>query len=601
MSEMFGATVELSPEERFAWSGDFMVDDIDEVEKLKYIALRWRADPIMYVVEKYRFTPLPYQVLDLLILADSPIEVWEFYTPVIGEDAYYEYQKRQLLMPSGHGLGKTRFLAAAGTWHRDTHPFSKTIITAPTMSQITGQLFGEFNKLRRLAKATKLGSLFEQDWTVLSSQIVHSNPDNSDWGIFAATARADSPESLQGSHAIDDDDEFGVIAEIFSEETEKGASGGMMVLAEEASAIPDVVRTVLEGALSEDGARFAAAGNPTRPDGWFADDMDKPQRYAVTPLDCRMSNSEKIYKIPYRDFGGNIHSLPIKGRVSPTYWNNFLAECDGDEEHDRFRVRVRGVKPRSAFEQAIQTKWIQDAMARTPTAGDTTRPLVVSLDVGLTSDKHAISVRHDFNFLLIEEWLPPKKQVLITKEAVRRVKDSVNQFSQLSKKTIIIVDSNGVGHGSAEDLYEFYEDNPKVTVLFFNSGLKALDSRRYYRHRDQMWHQSGPGFFADPRATIVTVPGLLSQLTATQCHEDVSRKIKAETKDAIFKRSGKKSGNAADSILQNIYAEKLVFQQPESKPKEDENIIQLPTHPKAVTDHLKRLQRRGERSYFIGH
>ncbi len=567
-----------SAEERAAWYWNWDAQNRDEVS-LSWMLIRWRVDPIMFAVECLRITLHPYQAQILLDLADVPLELYVFY------NLDPTFPKRQILVPSGHGLGKTRVLAVAIIWHLLTHMYSKTLCTAPTSDQLSGQLWGEMRKMFRRMRRNY--SELADEWEILSSSISHTDPDNADWHVLARTARPDKPEGLQGAHALDDDDSFGQLADIFGEEAETGASGGILVIVEEASGVPDKIREVLEGALSEEGARFLAPGNPTRPDGWFAEDLDKTDRYAVHNLDCRISNRNKTYTLPYRYYDGKVTNLKIKGFVRPNYWNDILKDVDGDEDADRFRVRVRGLKPRSAFDQVIKVNWVDEAIERAPHLESSKAEIVIGLDFGLTSDKHAKAVRQGFNIRELDEWLPKEKPEEITLDAADRAIDSVKAYHQTNKRIYIIGDSNGVGRGAMEYLFRWAREpeNKKyrVTVIHYNSGKKALDDKRYYRRRDEMWYKNGRAFLSDPRTSLPNLPGLKRQLTAPGYHEDTNRKIKVETKQDIKKRTGQDSGNAADAILETLLVHII-----EEKPKKEKK----DTLPDVFKNHFNRLKQK---------
>ncbi len=564
-----------SDAERDAWR--WAVQPANDIEQLAWLLARWRVDPVFYAFECLRVAPLPYQAHILLDLADAPAEVYAFY------ELDDTHAKRQVLAGSGHGVGKTRTESIAIHWHKDTHQFSKTIVTAPTADQLTGQLWGEVSKLHRRQK--ERWPLIANQWDILGSSIAHRNPDFADWHVIARTARAERPEGLQGAHGQDADDEFGDLATLFGEEKSATASGGILVVVEEASGVDNSIREVLEGTLSEPGARLLGMGNLTRPDGWFADHTDKPERYAVHLIDCRTSNATLTYGLPYRDFGGQVHRIRVRGRVEPRYWEDILRDCDNSEDHDRMRVRVRGMKPRSAFEQTIRANWVEEAQARAEDPLSKADAVVIGLDFGLTSDKHGLAVRQGFNCREVQEWLPKEKPEQITLDAVERAKEAQRVYNA---KTIV-GDSNGVGRGAMEVLANYYHrEKPElnVTVVFFNAGAKALDSTRYYQRRDEMWFKYGRPWFASPRCHLPTVPGLKTQLCAPGYHEDTSRKIYVESKDDIKKRDSKLvSGNGADALLQTLMIDTTVAT-PAPTPE--------PTLPKPFLDHFMRLRRRQE-------
>ena len=526
------------------WTSQAATHPDGSPEKLAWLLARWRVDPVMFAVEALRITLAPYQAAILLDLADAPAELYAFYGAFPGQP------KRQVLVPSGHGLGKTRVLAVAVWWHLLTHRYSMTLCTAPSSDQLTGRLWGELRKLYRRLKAR--WPVLADEWDVLGTSVSNKNPDYGDWSVVARTARPEKPEALQGAHALDADDDFGVLAALFGEKQNKTPSGGILIVIEEASGVDDTIRQTLEGALSEEGARLIAPGNPTRPDGWFALDCERHDRYAVHSLDCRMSNRNEVSYLPYRDIGGNVHKLPIRGFVRPSYWEEILRECDGDEDADRFRVRVRGLKPRSGFTQCIKTHWIDAAMSRAPHPESAADPAIIALDFGLTSDKHAMAIRRGYSIIDGDEWLPKDAPDQITLDAADRAIEAV----KLYRAKYIIGDSNGIGRGAMEYLFRYYgapdQKGKNVTVIHFNSGAGAADSSRYHTRRDEMWMSRGRAFFASPMCSLPDLPGLRTQLKTPGYHEDARRKIRVESKSDIFERTGQPSGNLADAILMSL-------------------------------------------------
>ncbi|WP_448215292.1 hypothetical protein [Endozoicomonas sp. 2B-B] len=560
-----------------------MIESLPEVERpaaqLTWLLIRWRVDPVCFAVEALRIVLHKYQIAILLDLADAPVELYKFY------GVNPNQPKRQVLIPAGHGVGKTRVLAVAIWWHKLTTMYSYNLCTAPTAPQLTGRLWDELRKMYRRLKE-RWPDLANR-WEIQRDRITHIDSENADWTTVARTARADKPEGLQGAHALDADDEFGQLADLFGEDRKTTSTGGIMVVIDEASGVDDSIRKVLRGALSESGARLIAPGNPTRPDGWFADDTDKKDRYSVHHLDCRESDLTRVYEIPYRDTSGNIQQLKLRGFVDPSYWNDLYEDCDKDEDHDEFRIRVRGVKPRSAYSQVNKTYHIEAAIERADDPDSKHEQAIIGLDFGLTSDKHALAVRQGFNMLEGEEWLPKDNPDEITLDAADRAIAAQKTFGA----RIIIGDSNGVGRGAMEYLSRYYREHPelKVRVIHFNSGLGAVDKTRYHRRRDEMWHKKGRPHFANPRCSLLDIPGLKSQLTAPGYREGADRKIRVETKDEMKKR-GVESGNIADAYQHTL----MVTPREKEERKEEE-----PKHPPAFQAHFKKLaQQRQQRRYI---
>ena len=555
--------------------------DEQDIAQLSWLLQRWRLDPVCFAVEALRTKLMPYQVAALLDLADAPYELYKFY------QCDGSKPKRQVLIPSGHGLGKTRLLSTGILWMLITHMFSHTLCTAPSSNQLTGRLWSEIRKLFRRLRAA--WPIIADDWEIQGSSIIHINPDYGDWNAIARTARPEKPEALQGAHALDDDDADGQLAALFGDQVTGTETGGILVVIEEASGVDDTIRKTLEGALSEEGARLLAPGNPTRPDGWFADDMERTDRYAVHTLDCRQSNREKTYELPWRDMAGDVHQLTLNGFVSPTYWQNILAECDGDDDADYFRVRVKGQKPRSALFSIIKTHWVESAQDRKTDPDSNNERAVIGLDFGLTSDKHGMAVRKGFNMLDGQEWLPKEDPEQITLEAAERAIDAQELFNA----RYIIGDSNGVGRGAMEYLTLYYRKHPqlRVKVVHYNSGKGALDNKRYNRRRDEMWHKYGRKWVANPRCKLLDLPGLKRQLTAPQFSER-NNIIFVESK-ADLKKRGIESTNLADALLQTLMIHIPEADQLDAQPKPD------PTVPPIFKKHFARIMRRKQAGSVI--
>jgi len=115
--------------------------------------------------------------------------------------------------------------------------------TAPTAHQLSDVLWAELAKWHRILSESNpaLGDLFE--WTSDEFRLKEAPKESF---AVARTARQEKPEALQGFH-----------------------SENLMVLADEASGIPDVIFEVGQGSLSSEGSFAILTGNPTRREGFF--------------------------------------------------------------------------------------------------------------------------------------------------------------------------------------------------------------------------------------------------------------------------------------------------------------------------------------------
>lgn len=206
-------------------------------------------------------------------------------------------QERRLSVRSGHGVGKSAFMAWSILWFLSTHFPCKVPATAPTSHQLDDILWAELGMWHRRLKERlpALGDEFE--WTA-EKFYLKSHPNES--FAVARTSRPEKPEALQGFH-----------------------SQNILFLIDEASGVPDEVFQVAEGALSSDGAYVLMAANPTRTQGYFFDshhrmrgswatlqvsgeDCPRVSRKYVEDMAKKYGRDSSIYKIRVRgEFAGS--------------------------------------------------------------------------------------------------------------------------------------------------------------------------------------------------------------------------------------------------------------------------------------------------------
>src|SRR4029077_8264499 len=145
----------------------------------------------------------------------------------------------RITVRSGHGVGKSCLLAWIIIHYMLTRYPVKVAATAPTGHQLADVLLPEIAYLtRRLPPGLKEQIIVKADRVELTAAPKESF-------LVARTARAESPEALQGLHAEH-----------------------MLYVIDEASIVPDIIFEVAQGAMSTPGAKTIMTGNPNRPDGY---------------------------------------------------------------------------------------------------------------------------------------------------------------------------------------------------------------------------------------------------------------------------------------------------------------------------------------------
>ncbi len=184
-------------------------------------ALRYRSDPVLFVREVLNTEPDVWQV--------------EFLNHIAAGN-------RRISVRSGHGVGKSTASAWAMLWYLFLRFPVKIVVTAPTSSQLYDALFAE---LKRWVK--QLPPMLQDQLDVKQDRVEVKEAPNEAF-ISARTSRAEQPEALQGVH-----------------------SDNVMLVADEASGIPEAVFEAAAGSMSGHKAVTLLLGNPVRSAGFFYD------------------------------------------------------------------------------------------------------------------------------------------------------------------------------------------------------------------------------------------------------------------------------------------------------------------------------------------
>lgn len=221
----------------------------------------------------------------------------------------------QYAAASGHGIGKSALVAWIILWSLSTFEDTKGIVTANTETQLKTKTWAELAKWHRLC-VTK-------DWFVFTATAIYSADKEHEktWRFDMIPWSENKTEAFAGMH-------------------NKGKR--VVVIFDEASAIPDSIWEVTEGALTDKDTEilWLVFGNPTRNVGRFHDCFNKLRhRWKHRQVDSRevkLTNKEQIAEW-IKDYG---------------------------DDSDFIRVRVKGTFPRASEQQFIPTDLIEAARGR---------------------------------------------------------------------------------------------------------------------------------------------------------------------------------------------------------------------------------------------
>ena len=370
-------------------------------EEFKQLIAAWADDPVLFVKTALGATPEAWQAEALEAVRDHD----------------------KVAIRSGHGVGKTTYLAWLVLWFLMTRHPAKIAATANTAHQLSDVLWSEIGKWHR-----RMPEVLRRLLEVKSDKVeVVGVPDSF---AVARTARREQPEALQGFH-----------------------STNMLFVIDEASGVDDLVFEVGQGAMSTAGAKTVMTGNPTRTSGYFYDAFH------------RMSASWKTMRVGCAD----------STQVSA----GFLAEMAQryGAGSNVYRVRVEGEFPLADDDSVVPAHLIASAMDRdiepSPTA-----PIIWGLDVArYGDDRSALAKRQGEKLLEVRTW-----QGADLMETAGRVYNEYQVCTFKTRPAAIYVDSIGLGSGVLDRLREL-----GLPVRGVNVSEAPAVGERYLRLRDELW------------------------------------------------------------------------------------------------------------------
>lgn len=333
---------------------------------------------------------------------------------------------------SGHGIGKSALVSWIIEWAITTHEDTRGVVTANTENQLKTKTWAELAKWHRLSI---FGHWFEYTATALYAR----DPKHErTWRIDMTPWSERNTEAFAGLH-------------------NKGKR--VLILFDEASAIPDIIWEVSEGALtdSETEIIWCVFGNPTRNTGRFRECFGRfKHRWEHRQIDsrtCRMTNKQQIAQ-----------------------W-----VADYGEDSDFVRVRVRGVFPRAGSTQFIGSDIVEAAATREAHAG-VYDALVLGVDPArFGDDESVIYIRKGRDG---RTHPPLKYRGLDNMQLAARVAEQYEFY----RADAIFVDGGGTGSGVVDRLRQLRI--PVIEVQFGASPDRSQPGQEaivYANKAAEMW------------------------------------------------------------------------------------------------------------------
>ena len=342
-------------------------------------------------------------------------------------------QAIQIARASGHGIGKSAMVSWLILWALATFPDTKGVVTANTENQLKTKTWAELAKWHRLFIAKEL---FRFEATSISS--VDPGHERT-WRIDMVPWSERNTEAFAGLH-------------------NKGRR--ILVVFDEASAIPDVIWETTEGALTDSDTQifWFVFGNPTRNSGRFRE--------------CFAGG-----KFAHRWRSAKIDSRTVS-ITNKDQFDRWIA--DYGEDSDFARIRIRGEFPRVGAMEFISLEAVNEAIAREDPPLAPFEPIVIGVDVArFGDDASVIFFRKGRD---ARTWPPIILRNVDTMSLAGRVADAYTQHDA----DAVFVDGGGVGGGVVDRLRQL-----GVPVFDIQFGSKSdrlgLDDARYANKRSEIW------------------------------------------------------------------------------------------------------------------
>jgi hypothetical protein len=400
----------------------------------------------------------------------------------------------QLAVASGHGIGKTALVSWIILWAISTKPDTRGVVTANTETQLKTKTWAELGKWFHMFIAKDFFSLTAT--ALFAKDSAHERT----WRIDMVPWSERNTEAFAGLH-------------------NKGRR--ILVLFDEASAIPDIIWETTEGALTDADTEivWVVCGNPTRNTGRFRECFPG-QRHARAWRTVQVDSREV--------------SLTNKEQIQS--WINAYGE-----DSDFVRIRVRGVFPRTGEMEFISAEDVAEAASR-ETDSHPHDPLVIGVDVARYGANETVIF---FRKGRDARSIPP---VRLRGASVVQVAAKVTEVCQTHRVDAVFIDGGGIGGGVVDNVRALH-----VHCFDIQFGGKAenmgfawgTEGERYANKRAEIWGSMRAWLKS---GCIPYESDLMAQLVGpTYTYTITKNEIQLERKEDMMKR-GLESPDLADAL-----------------------------------------------------
>lgn len=450
----------------------------------------YSSDPLGFV-----YFAFPWGEPGELVNAVGPEEWQVEILTWLGEGVISTEQAIQLAVTSGHGVGKSALVSWIIWWAISTFEDTRGVVTANTENQLKTKTWVEVAKWYRLF-------IGKEYFRMTATAIFSRDPEHeTTWRIDMVPWSERNTEAFAGLH---------------------NQGKRILVVFDEASAIPDLIWEVTEGAMTDRNTQiiWCNFGNPTKNSGRFRECFAGGKfahRWRTRAVDSR--------------------TVSITDKDQFQRWID-----DYGEDSDFVRVRVLGKFPR-----VDATSFIPFDLAREATLREVPEhnsgAVVLGVDVGRFGDDPSVIYPRcgkNARTYPIEVYPSIDLMTLAGKIAAAAIR---------LKATAVFVDEGGVGGGVVDRLRQL-----RIPVYGVDFGSKAdgtnpLDGSKYGNKRAEIWGALRE--FLREGCVPDQVPGIetsvVDELSAPTYTMNNREQIMLESKKEM-RRRGVASPNVADAL-----------------------------------------------------
>lgn len=368
------------------------------------------------------------------------------------------------------------------------------LLTAPSHRQVKGVLWKEIRRLYKRARFPLGGEL-------------HAAPDS---GLQFPDGR-----EIVGFATVDP-------------ENMAGFSGNVLVIADEASGITDLIFEAIEGNMAG-GGRIVMTSNPTQTSGRYYDAFhsdDEWHRIHITSVDCASKWRGELAA----------QGVDVDGPSAPKLAG--LAWCEGRKNHwgerdPRYQVRVLGNFPGQGANAVISVDIVVAAEKRWSSQPDE-GPLTIGVDVARFGDDSTSIVWARGSWVSKPVVIEGRDNV----EVAEAVIEVVENESRLGETVSVRIDTTN--NGGVADILRRDKDHSLelVEVVYAESAVSHdPDQTKYGTMRDLLWGSLAE--WLERGGKIPPDKDLRRDLIAPTFDYDRKNRIRVEPKKDIKKRIGR--------------------------------------------------------------